>query len=116
MMRDKSINCDCESKRLAICSMVRLETQSHFRPVQRLPFCYLCGQAFAARKDKNRDHAPPKCTFAEADREPLILPTHVACNRSYELLEEKVGQLTALRRREVTGADHDRLGSHYRRI
>ena len=89
--------------------MVRLETQRHFRPVQRLPFCYLCGQAFAARKDRNRDHVPPKCTFAKSDREPLILPSHVTCNRSYELLDEKVGQFIALRRREVADPDNDRL-------
>jgi hypothetical protein len=51
---------------------------------------------------------PPKCTFAEADREPLILPTH-SRQQVIELLDEKVGQLIAMRRREVAAPERNRL-------
>lgn len=77
--------------------MVSLLRQSDFRGVRKLPFCYLCGRDFAADDSLNRDHVPPECIFAPPDREPLLLPVHTACNKSYELLDEKIGQLIALR-------------------
>jgi len=89
--------------------MVSLQTQKNFRAVQQLPFCYLCGETFVAGDDKNRDYAPPNCMFAETDREPLILLTHVTCNSSHELTDEKSGQLIALKRHEVASPDSDRL-------
>jgi len=77
--------------------MVSLLNQSDFRSVQDLPFCYLCGQLFVAGDSQNRDHVPPECVFAQPDREPLWLPAHTACNKSYSVLDEKIGQLIALR-------------------
>src|ERR1700733_3162360 len=77
--------------------MVSLLCQSDFRGVRKLPFCYLCGRDFVAGDSLNRDHVPPECAFAAPDREPLLLPAHTACNKSYELLDEKIGQLIALR-------------------
>jgi hypothetical protein len=77
--------------------MVSLLRQHDFRNVQNLPFCYLCGQQFVAGDSQNRDHVPPQCIFAPLDREPLWLPGHTACNKSYRLLDEKIGQLIALR-------------------
>jgi hypothetical protein len=66
-------------------------------PQRNLPFCYLCGRDFIAGDSQNRDHVPPRNIFARADREPLWLPTHTACNSAYRLLDEKIGQLIALR-------------------
>jgi hypothetical protein len=77
--------------------MVSLLSQSDFRGVQDLPFCYLCGREFVADDSRNRDHVPPECIFAPLDREPLWLPAHTACNKSYGLLDERIGQLIALR-------------------
>jgi hypothetical protein len=77
--------------------MVSLLTQSDFRAVQKLPFCYLCGRDFLEGNSQNRDHVPPECIFERSDREPLLLPAHTACNKAFELLDEKIGQLIALR-------------------
>ena len=77
--------------------MVSLLRQSDFRSVQNLPFCYLCGRQFVPGDIQNRDHVPPACIIAPLDRDPLWLPAHTACNKSYELLDEKIGQLIALR-------------------
>src|SRR6516225_2755123 len=77
--------------------MVSLVRQNDFRSVRKLPFCYLCGLDFVAGDSQNRDHVPPECIFVPSDREPLLLPAHMACNKSYELLDEKIGQLIALR-------------------
>ena len=79
------------------CLMVSLLRQSDFRSVQNLLFCYLCGRDFVAGDSKNHDHVPPECIFSRLDREPLLLPAHTACNSSYHLLDEKIGQLIALR-------------------
>src|SRR5260221_1901406 len=77
--------------------MVSLLRQSDFRSVQDLPFCYLCGEQFIAGDSQNRDHVPPECIFAPLDRDPLWLPAHTVCNKSYGLMDEKIGQLIALR-------------------
>jgi hypothetical protein len=77
--------------------MISLLRQSDFRSVQNLPFCYLCGRQFITGESQNRDHVPPECIFARLDREPLWLPAHTACNKSCSLLDEKIGQLIALR-------------------
>jgi hypothetical protein len=90
--------------------MVSLLRQSDYRSVQNLPFCYLCGRQFAAGDAKNRDHVPPECVFLPRDREPLWLPTHIACNSGYRLADEKIGQLIALRYGKVLrNAAHRRL-------
>jgi hypothetical protein len=78
--------------------MVSLRTQKDFQSVQRLPFCYVCGNAFAPGYKPNRDHIPPKSIFDKQHREPsLCLPTHIDCNNSYTLSDEKIGQLLGLR-------------------
>jgi hypothetical protein len=77
--------------------MVSLLRQSDFRSVQDLSFCYLCGEQFVAGDSQNRDHVPPECIFAPLDRDPLWLPAHTVCNKSYGLMDEKIGQLIALR-------------------
>jgi hypothetical protein len=77
--------------------MVSLLRQSDFKGVRTIPFCYLCGRDFVPGDEQNRDHVPPKCIFHPLDREPLLLPAHKACNSSYHLADEKIGQLIALR-------------------
>jgi hypothetical protein len=72
--------------------MVSLSHQSDFRSVQALPFCYLCGRQFVPGDNKNWNHVPPECIFAPLDRDPLWLPAHSICNKSYELLDEKPGR------------------------
>jgi hypothetical protein len=89
---------------------VSLLRQSEFRAVRSLPFCYLCGRKFGADDSVNRDHVPAECVFAPVDRELLLLPTHTACNKSYELIDEKLGQLIALRYGKAPqNPDHRRL-------
>jgi hypothetical protein len=65
--------------------MVSLLNQKGFQAVQNLPFCYLCGKDFVKADTINRDHLPARSLFAKEHREPLCLPTHVACNKSHEL-------------------------------
>ena len=77
--------------------MVELLNQKNFRNVRNLPFCYLCGKTFNADDCVNRDHLPPESIFASEHREPLLLPTHLKCNKAHELTDEKIGQLIALR-------------------
>ena len=90
--------------------MVSLTTQKDFRSVQNLPFCYLCGKEFVLTDAKNRDHVPPENIFLPQHREPLCLPTHIACNKSYSLVDEKIGQLIALRYGKVPSKlSHRRL-------
>ena len=73
-----------------------LSAQSDFQPLQKLPFCYLCGNAFVEGCKKNRDHVPPMAVFANSDRDcPLILPTHEKCNENQSGYDEVVGQLIA---------------------
>jgi hypothetical protein len=90
--------------------MVSLLRQKDFRAARSLAFCYLCGRDFVDGDSQNRDHVPPECIFMPADREPLLLPAHTACNKSYELLDEKIGQLVALRYGKVPeDPEHRRL-------
>jgi hypothetical protein len=91
-------------------ALVSLLRQRDFRSVQNLPFCYLCGRPFVADDSCNRDHVPPECIFALLDREPLWLPAHTACNKSYGPTDEKIGQLIALRYGKVpSNLAHRRL-------
>lgn len=77
--------------------MISFITQTERRPVQSLPFCYLCGKTFATGDVKNRDHVPPGSIFQADHKDPLILPTHEACNSAHTLTDEKIAQLIALR-------------------
>ncbi len=45
---------------------------------------------------------PPECVFDKGDRQPLKLRTHAKCNHAHHLVDEKIGQLIALRRRSGT--------------
>lgn len=81
--------------------MVDLITQKERRKVRDLAFCYLCGLEFAPQDDVNYDHVPPQSAFKVEDRDPLKLPTHKKCNHENHIVDEKVGQLIALRRRDL---------------
>lgn len=77
--------------------MPSLIGQKALQVVNRLPFCYVCGQLLD-RNNKNRDHVPPSACIAQADKahSPLILPTHPACNASFKVDDERVGQFLSL--------------------
>src|SRR5665213_2008212 len=82
--------------------MVSLSTQKDFREVQTLPFCYVCGRFFAADDKKDRDHIPAETVFHKHDRIPTLwLHTHRTCNAGHATLDQKIGQLVALRRYTV---------------
>jgi hypothetical protein len=82
--------------------MVSLATQAELRAVQTLPFCYVCGRTFTAGDMLDRDHIPAKAVFDKRDRMPsLWLPTHKSCNADHGVLDQKIGQLIALRRYQV---------------
>jgi hypothetical protein len=82
--------------------MVSLATQAEFRAVQTLPFCYVCGRTFAADDVKDRDHIPAEAVFHKRDRMPTLwLPTHKNCNAGHSSLDQKIGQLVALKRYTV---------------
>ncbi len=89
--------------------MPSLTTQKDFRSVQRLPFCYLCGKTFVTPDKKNRDHVPPECIFRPEDRQPLVLRTHSDCNIGQTLIDEKIGQLIALRYGKTPELEYQRL-------
>jgi hypothetical protein len=90
--------------------MASLTTQKQLRAARDLPFCYLCGSDFKPENVTNHDHVPPESVFAKADRVPLKLKSHTKCNSSFELLDEKIGQLIALKHGQVpSNPQHYRL-------
>lgn len=83
--------------------MIIIETQQQFRDVAELPFCYWCGQPFAAGDQANGDHVPPRNAFDTPDRTPpLKLKTHITCNSAHKTTDELIGQLVALQRNYIT--------------
>lgn len=78
---------------------IRLSTQQDFRILQRLPFCYLCGEPQAPHHgDANwlRDRLPPKVIFDKTDRTPpLKLPCHETC-RNKSVLDSAAKVLTSI--------------------
>jgi hypothetical protein len=77
--------------------MPELLSQADVRPARGLPFCYLCGQPFANRRDNHPDHVPPAALFAVNDRNfPLKVAAHVGCNREQSATDEVIGQLIAV--------------------
>jgi hypothetical protein len=91
--------------------MVSITTHQDCRTVQRLPFCYLCGQAFLPGGKQTRDHLPPDTVFALADKQKgpvLWLPAHKPCNEAEAPADQKLGQLIGLRRFEVPASRRDR--------
>lgn len=90
--------------------MVAIVNHKNLQAVQKLPFCYSCGQAFQPDDDTNRDHIPPRSCFAAADRtRPLILPAHRYCNSAYKVSDERVGQFISLRHGRAPSAGKGRL-------
>lgn len=84
--------------------MVSLLCQKDYRGAQKLAFCYLCDKSFEPSDKKNRDHLPAQCIFLDEDREPLWLPTHLSCNTGESIVDERMGQLIALRYGKVPSA------------
>lgn len=89
--------------------MLIIQSQSDFRNVATLPFCYWCGKNFLPDDEVDDDHVPPKNAFDKPDRTPpLKLRTHRACNGAHKLTDELIGQLVALRRDYVTPNPNNR--------
>lgn len=85
-----------------------LDSQTAFRPIQKLSFCYLCTRQFLGDEDVDRDHVPPYKLFAKGDRNfPLILPTHKQCNSNRSAEDQVIGQLVGMLRGRDT-YDNDR--------
>ena len=74
-----------------------IDNQKALRPLQGLPFCYLCNRTFIEGEPQNKDHVPPSALFQRSDRNfPLILPSHPACNSARSAEDEVVSQLVGL--------------------
>ena len=90
--------------------MLSLNTVKELRDVSTLPFCYICGETFTEDADKDSDHIPPKTCFDKRDRNaPLKLKTHRKCNGEYNLIDEQIGQVIALKRGAVPPIRNRRL-------
>lgn len=77
--------------------MPSLSTQRQVRAVQKLPFCYVCGEDFSSGEERTDDHVPPRECFAEEDRNfPLQLPAHRSCNNDRNLTDEMIAQVIIL--------------------
>ena len=82
--------------------MVAMTTQMAFREVQSLPFCYVCARNFVPADNKDRDHIPAQAVSDKHDLTPTLwLPTHKSCNAGHAVLDQKIGQLVALKRHQV---------------
>ena len=89
--------------------MVSLASARDLREARSLPFCYFCGEGFAAGKKATRDHVPPKGVFAVEHRRPLILPAHSHCNKSHQGHDQHMAQVIGLRRENVPSNPQHRL-------
>lgn len=78
--------------------MPQMVGQKELQRAQKLPFCYICGVGFDVGAGKNRDHVPPSACIAQKDKahSPLILPTHLSCNSSFKVDDERAGQFLSL--------------------
>jgi len=77
--------------------MPTIKTEHELKCLRRLSFCYLCGKPFGTDSTKDRDHVPPRSLFAKTDRcQPLLLPTHPACNQANSMDDEQIAQLVAV--------------------
>jgi hypothetical protein len=90
--------------------MVALSAQADFRAIQRMTFCYVCGEQFKIGDNNNRDHLPPRNAFDKGDRTPVLwLPTHYDCNWQHRETDEKIGQLISLKRHQVPAPKNRKL-------
>ncbi len=87
--------------------MPQIVSQRDARAVKKLPFCYVCGNAFENLEAVTDDHVPPQTAFLPEDREnfPLILPTHKGCNHTFSTEDEVFGQLIGLGHEIEKGQD-----------
>ena len=77
---------------------VMLSDQKHFRQLQRLPFCYNCGQSFLDPKlEVTRDHIPAQGLFDIAFRTNVLwLPAHKECNSRWSKTDQCLAELLRL--------------------
>lgn len=96
--------------------MLRINTDKQLQQVQRLGFCYVCGDAFTSEdgsQRRTRDHVPPRAVFKPSDlaRAPLILSAHEMCNRGNSNRDELIGQLASLLHRRPVRPERLRLSA-----
>jgi len=90
--------------------MPPLTSQSALRRVQKLDFCYLCGEKFGGAAERTRDHVPPQAIFAKLDKDfPLIVSAHKSCNHAQSVTDEEIGQLVSLLHGRFPEPHRDRL-------
>lgn len=85
---------------------------------RKLPFCYICGNILIEGDKQNRDHIPPSSCISQKDKahSPLILPTHVDCNESFKVDDERTGQFLAMLHGKVAKKENRRLAyKHFSR-
>jgi hypothetical protein len=86
-----------------------IDTHKSLRPLQNLPFCYLCGGALQG-EDRDTDHVPPSTIFLKRDRDfPLVLPTHVSCNGGRSVEDQLVGTLIGVLHNKPAASGAKRL-------
>lgn len=77
--------------------MPSITTQKELQSVQKLQFCYICGEPLDKREDCDSDHVPPKAIFGLEDRDPpLKLPTHKSCNVKQSIDDETMSSIVAI--------------------
>ncbi len=86
--------------------MPNVFTARDLKAALKLPFCYICGDTLNW-EESTRDHVPPKGCFAQQDRmhNPVVLPTHSACNNSFNVADESLGQFLSLLRGKSQGQE-----------
>jgi hypothetical protein len=91
--------------------MPSLIGQKQLQHIRKLPFCYICGQAFHHGDDCDRDHVPPRACISNHDKmqSPLILPAHQACNGKFKVADERVGQFLSVLHGKIPKQEHNLL-------
>ena len=90
--------------------MIEITTQKARQGCGKIGFCYLCGKPFQSSDEQNRDHVPPKAIFLPCDRsDPLVLPTHSACNEGESGEDELVSQLVSALHKKLPRPEQLRL-------
>ena len=91
--------------------MPSLIGQKQLKHLRKLPFCYICGKTFHHDDVRDRDHVPPRSCISKHDimQSPLILPTHQACNGTFKVADERLGQFLSVLHGKIPKPEHNLL-------
>jgi len=85
-------HCSAVPAKAGAADLLELRTQQHLRPLQDLPFCYLCGKDLD--QSMTRDHVIASSLIRSDDRSPpLILPAHGSCNGEWSAPDGQMAEL-----------------------